>query len=48
MSQGVSIVLKPFEIDVLLSTVEIALETRKNIATLVDDNTNSKTHKQSN
>jgi DNA-binding response OmpR family regulator len=48
MSQGVSIVLKPFEIDVFLSAVKIALESRKHSATLVDDNTNSKTHDQSN
>lgn len=49
MSQGVSIVLKPFEIDVFLSAVKIALESRKNIATLIDtdDDRNSKASDQS-
>lgn len=48
MSQGVSIVLKPFEIDVFLSAVKIALESRKNIATLIDtDDRNSRASDQS-
>lgn len=47
MSQGVIVVLKPFEIDVFLSAVKIALESRKNITALVNnDDRNSKVSKQ--
>ena len=41
LSQGVTLVLKPFEIDVLVSALKEALESRKNIAAF-NDGKNSK------
>ena len=41
LSKGVTVVLKPFDIDDLITAVKLALQSRHNIASLITDSTNT-------
>lgn len=41
LSKGVSVLLKPFDIDDLIAVVKLALQSRGNIASLMSDSTNT-------
>lgn len=41
LSKGVTVILKPFDIDDLITAVKLALQSRHNIASLITDSTNT-------
>jgi len=41
LSKGVTVILKPFDIDDLIAAVKLALQSRNNIASLMSDSTNT-------
>ncbi len=41
LSKGVNVILKPFNIDDLVAAVKLALQSRHNIASLINDQTNT-------
>ena len=41
LSKGVTVILKPFDIDDLVAGVKLALQSRHNIASLISDQTNT-------